>query len=146
MTKTKLFLFIVVMAFSFNLMSQDNPVRVPIAPYNTVITPQILMPPADTVNGVWSLLVNLPTAVYGPYSYYWPDSNGVFVGGGTDGSNFLTTFYLYKLSSNTYIPKAPTPTGRALDKIVRVKNKLYLTSMVNNFTSPDGATYEYDPL
>lgn len=148
MLRKKLFFLILILASVGSIMSQDNPMRVPIAPFSTAINPGIFSaPPADTANGTWTTVANYPIAgLYGVFSYYWPDSNGIFCGGGSDAGGILhSEFYLYKIATNTYIQKASLPTTRALNKMVRVKNKLYVLSTVNNFTTPDGGTYEYDP-
>ncbi len=153
MNRTKLFfsvcasvLFLLAANISF---AQDYPVdpRIVPAPPFTVGKPLPLMmlPPADTITGHWSTLTNYFLAVYGPMLYNYPDSNGVWCAGGTDGATFYPNFYLYNLTTNAYQTRQSMPTGRALNKMVKARGKFYVTSAVLNFTTPDGATYEYTP-
>src|SRR5205809_126881 len=106
MLKSKLLPLMLFCGITVCLMSQDNPMRVPIPPYSTAINPGIFSaPPADTANGTWATVANYPIAgLYGVFSYYWPDSAGIYCGGGSDAGGILhSEFYLYKIATNTYI-------------------------------------------
>lgn len=101
----------------------------------------------DTIYGNWLHIAPLPQALYGVLSYYWQDSNKIFICGGADslGHNVKNCYY-YNISANTYEPKASLPLGRAFGKLVRVRDSLYLVGSVGpDFHSPDGALYKYDP-
>ncbi len=152
MQRSKLFvsslaLFIIVLFAGSTFAQNENPAFVPNAPFKVGFPiPYSPVPPADTVQGHWSSLAPYAFLDYGVFIYNWPDSNGIYVGGGSDASGVLTAnFYFYNIASNTYSPRQPLPATCCLNKMVKIKQKLYVTSTVNNFSAPSGATYEYTP-
>ncbi|GEM_PF-2003254 len=152
MQRSKLFvssfaLFFVILLAGNSFAQNMNPAFVPNAPFKVSFpTPYSPMPPADTVTGHWSSLTPYSLLDYGVFIYNYPDSNGVWVGGGSDATGVLTAnFWLYNLTTNTYSPRQPLPATCALNKMVKVRGKFYVTSTVNVFATPSGATYEYTP-
>ncbi|MGH2575596.1 MAG: T9SS type A sorting domain-containing protein [Ignavibacteria bacterium] len=101
----------------------------------------------DTVMGNWSYIAPLSQPLYGVNSYYWSDSNKVFVCGGANSAGVSQfSCFFYDPSANVYAHKAPLPIGRALGKLVRVRDSLYLVGSVGtSFLYPDGLIYKYDP-
>ena len=99
----------------------------------------------DTLSGTWSILPPLNKPLVGVNSYYWPDSNKIFICGGIDTSALLeTSCFFYNLNSNSYTPAAPLPDGRWSGKLVRVRDSLYLIGSIGtDFASPDGKVYKY---
>jgi hypothetical protein len=101
---------------------------------------------ADTSYGNWKYLDTLPQSAYGITTYYWADSNKIFLCGGVKSSGVDTNCYFYNITLNTYERKASLPTGRALGKLVRVKDSLYLIGSIgSSFSLPDGKIYRYYP-
>jgi type IX secretion system substrate protein/Kelch motif protein len=100
----------------------------------------------DTINGTWYSISPLAQPLYGVNSYYWQDSGKVFVCGGANAMDIpQASCYFFDPLANIYTPKASLPTGRALGKIVRVRDSLYLVGSVGSWHSPDGLIYKYDP-
>lgn len=98
------------------------------------------------VNGVWSLLNPLPAPNAGVNAVYWEPFSKVFICGGINDSNQLSSAcYWFDPSSNSYAPAASLPTGRWAGKLVKVRDALYLVGSVNNFSAPDGLIYKYTP-
>ncbi len=102
---------------------------------------------SDTsITGNWNYITSLSDSLYGVNSFYWADSNKVFVCGGSTSSGVLqTNCYFYNLSTNQYEPKASLPMGRCLGKLVRVKDSLYLVGSVAIWNAPDGKIFKYSP-
>src|SRR5438128_5896192 len=85
----------------------------------------------DTINGNWLHIASLNQPLYGVNCYYWQDSAKVFICGGADTLDVpQTACYFYDPAANTYFPKAPLPLGRALGKLVRAGDSLYLIGSV----------------
>lgn len=99
----------------------------------------------DSINGNWSILPSLNSALVGVNSYYWPDSNKIFICGGIDSTSLLqVNCFFYNLNSNSYTPAAPLPDGRWSGKLVRVRDSLYLIGSIGtDFSNPDGKIYKY---
>src|SRR5258706_2636213 len=100
---------------------------------------------SDSLTGSWQILAPLSSGLVGVNSYYWPDSNKIFICGGIDTSFLLqTSCYFYNLNSNNYTPAAPLPDGRWSGKLVRVRDSLYLIGSIGtDFAIPDGKIYKY---
>jgi hypothetical protein len=140
-------LFIIIL-FSIKDYSQNNPFYAPFSPrvpggkYDWIFSVD-----TTSVYGSWSYLTHLPAPLFEVNSYYWPDSNKIFVCGGAD-SNVTpqSDCYFYNLITNNYEPKASLPSGRWSGKLVRVRDSLYLIGSVgSDFSAPDGLTYRYSP-
>lgn len=137
----KLIPLFIILLLAFYSYSQKYITGVPLQQ-----TSHWLFTDADTSYGNWQYLDTLPQAMYGITTYYWADSNKIFLCGGVNASGVVTNCYFYNISNNTYETKAPLPTGRALGKLVRVKDSLYLIGSIgSSFTNPDGKTYRYYP-
>lgn len=104
----------------------------------------------DTINGNWISILAHPIAggISGVLSYYYSDSNKVFVAGGVTGAGtWVNNTYMYDPVTNTYSPRANIPTLRGYGRMVRCRGKFYLIgTTTTGFTTPDGGTYEYDPV
>jgi N-acetylneuraminic acid mutarotase len=101
----------------------------------------------DTSIGNWKYIAPLPRPLYGATCYFWQDSNKVLVCGGADAAGVpQRACYFYNIQTNSYQLKDSLPMGRALGKLVRVRDSLYLVGSIgSNFNAPDGGLFKYDP-
>jgi len=99
----------------------------------------------QSYTGSWTLLSSLPKALVGMNSYYWPEGNKIFLCGGVDSTiTAQTNCYFYNITSDSYTPAAPLPSGRWSGKLLRVKDSLYLIGSVgNSFDTADGREFRY---
>jgi hypothetical protein len=127
------------------LYSQDSPYYISAPQFEN--RHWMFFPQTDTtsVTGSWSFLQPLNSALIGVNSYYWPDSDKIFICGGLDSTGLLqTNCYTYNPALNIYQPKAPLPDGRWSGKLVRVRDSLYLIGSIGtDFSLPDGKIYRY---
>jgi len=137
----RLFCFIGIFLFSCQIYSQSFITGIP---WQQSSNPIFF--PADTITGNWIRIDSLPQPLYGVTSYYWADSNKIFLCGGVSAAGVVTNCYFYNITANTYETKASLPAGRAFGKLVRVKDSLYLIGSINSsFGNPDGKIYRYYP-
>jgi hypothetical protein len=139
--KSKLILLFILTVYSF---AQQNPFY--ISSYHKFENPHWLFTgEMDTLTGSWSFLQPMQSFMLGVNTYYWPDSNKIFICGGMDsGQNVQSSCFAYNLVSNTYETRSPLPSGRWSGKLVRVKDSLYLVGSIDsNFIQPDGKMFRY---
>lgn len=99
----------------------------------------------DSVNGSWSSVTPLGTALYGVNAYYWEGNGKIFIcGGSTQDGVIQSACWWYDPVSDTYAPAASLPHGRWSGKLVRVLDSLYLIGSVDStFISADGMIFRY---
>jgi hypothetical protein len=143
--KKYIFMTLMLMIFQHTVISQQNSAlpRIPFKSSEHWIFRGI----QDTLIGNWSRISALPQKLYGVVSYYWSDSNKVFICGGADSMGITQkNSYFYDPVTGVYERKADLPLGRAFGKLVRVRDSLYLVGSIGpDFHQPDGAVYKYAP-
>jgi hypothetical protein len=128
-------------------LSQSNILYPSLSPTDMNVHGAALPFYSDSVAGSWTYIAPLTRPLSGVASIYWQDSDKVFLCGGLDSNGSLqTTCYFYDPIGNSYIEKAPLPSGRAFGKLVRVANAIYLVGAVGPlWNAPDGRIFRYDP-
>jgi N-acetylneuraminic acid mutarotase len=102
----------------------------------------------DPVANAWTVLPNIPTALYATRGVYAANTNSFYIFGGYDGTSILDTTYIYNINTSTWTIGAPMPSGRYFPNVAYYEGngKIYVIGGFNPQFSEETQVWEYDPV